>query len=57
MARRDPLGIRLIKWTPSERQDVGTGSPVLTWVRLVVLEMGEGGAEWTSGLSRTFVRG
>ena len=26
MARRDPLGIRLIKWTPSERQDVGTGS-------------------------------
>jgi len=26
MARRDPVGIRLIKWTPSERQDVGTGS-------------------------------
>ena len=25
MARRDPVGIRLIKWTPSERQDVGTG--------------------------------
>ena len=26
MARRDPVGIRLIKWTPSERRDVGTGS-------------------------------
>jgi hypothetical protein len=26
MARREPVGIRLIKWTPSERQDVGTGS-------------------------------
>ena len=32
-------------------------APALTWVRLVVLEMGEGGAEWTSGPSRTFVRG
>jgi ATP-dependent DNA ligase len=26
MARREPVGIRLIKWTTSERQDVGTGS-------------------------------
>ena len=26
MARSDGVGIGLIKWTPSERQDVGTGS-------------------------------
>jgi hypothetical protein len=43
-------------WTPSERQDVGTGSRTLTWASLVVLEMGEGGEGWTAGRSRTFVR-
>ena len=50
MAQRLPAhgparGIRLIKWTPSERQDVPTGFTVLTWVRLVVLERAKGGAE------------
>jgi hypothetical protein len=30
------------RWTPSERQDVGTDSRTLTWASLVVLEMGEG---------------
>ena len=45
------------QWTPSERQDVGTGSRPHAGASLAALEMGEGGAEWTWGRLRNFVRG